>query len=173
MSKVEFSTMSNRGGTARTNSTNFARILAAVDGSERTNAVVEFLIAFAKICQSPEVVILNVQPAPEAWRLRGYESFKRDEVIGRLVNDLGYPIVQGVGEKLKRVGISVSTHVEIGDPVEVILRYSIQQKCGLVVMGGWRVGKLRQWLARNTGISVGSVAHNVAQLSEIPAVVAK
>ena len=74
------------------------KVLAAVDGSERTGRVLEFLLSMAALPIT--VVVLNVQPAPEDWRLRGYLSFKADEVFDRLVHDLGEPIVKGVGRRL-------------------------------------------------------------------------
>lgn len=149
------------------------RILAAVDGSERTNGIVEFLTILTNAGQSLEVVVLNVQPLPENWRLRGYESFKREEVIDRLVNDLGKPIVDGAGQRLQKAGIAFTTRIEIGDPVDTIIRCSIQEGCGLLVLGDPRPGAFRRWLTRTTGISFGSVASSVALLSESPVVIAK
>src|SRR5215203_2970419 len=56
------------------------KILAVVDGSARTADVLEFLIAQSGGGPPQEVVLLNVQPLPEDWRLRGYGSFKQEEI---------------------------------------------------------------------------------------------
>lgn len=149
------------------------RILAAVDGSERTNGIVDYLISLAETGGLFEVIILNVQPLSENWRLRGYGSFKREEVRDRLVTDLGMPIVQGVGRRLKRVGMDFTAQVEIGDPAETIVRSAVTERCDLIVVGDPRPGPLRLWIARHTGIVFGSVAGNVAQLSEKPVMIAK
>lgn len=152
---------------------NTVRVLAAVDGSERSNGVVEYLSKLAKSGDAIEVIVLNVQPLPETVRLRGYGSFKQDEVRDRLVADLGMPVVDGVGRRLRKVGISVIARVEIGDPVETIVRYAAAERCDLIVLGHPRPGPVRQWIARHAGISFGSVAGSVAQLADVPVVVAK
>jgi nucleotide-binding universal stress UspA family protein len=154
-------------------SLSFSRVLAVVDSSQQANGVVEFLNEFAKTRPATEVIVLNVQPTPENWRLRGYESFKRDEVIDRLINDLGKPIVFGIGQRLQRAGITFRTRVEVGNAIDVILRCSTEARCGLVVIGDSRPGKLRQWIARNAAISFGSVACSVTQLSKIPVAITK
>ena len=51
-----------------------------------------------------EVIVLNVQPLSESFRLRGYGSFKQDEVRDRLINDLGKPIVDGVERRSAKGG---------------------------------------------------------------------
>lgn len=149
------------------------RILAAVDGSERANGIVDFLIKSARSGGPVEVVILNVQPLSENWRLRGYGSFKQEEVKDRLIADLGRPIVRDVGRRLQKAGIAFTARVEVGDPAEIIVRCAAAEKCDLIVVGDPRPGPLRQWIARHAGISFGSVAGNVVQFADVPVVVAK
>lgn len=150
------------------------RILAAVDGSERSNGVVDYLANLARATEPAiEVFVLNVQPLVENFRLRGYSSFKQDEVRNRLVNDLGKPIVDGVGRRLRKSGISVTTRVEIGNPAEMIVHCAVAERCDVIVVGHPNPGPVRQWIARHTGISFGSVATSVAQSASIPVVIAK
>jgi nucleotide-binding universal stress UspA family protein len=166
----------HRNGRTRQRATkvkNTVRVLAAVDGSERGNGVVDYLATLAKSGGPIEVIVLNVQPLSESVRLRGYGSFKQDEVRDRLVNDLGKPVVDGVGRRLRKAGITVTTQVAIGDPVETILRFAAAERCDLIVVGHPYPGPLRQWIARHAGISFGSVATNLVQLAGVPVVVAK
>jgi nucleotide-binding universal stress UspA family protein len=149
------------------------RILAAVDGSESTNAVTDYLVALADGGAAMEVVVLNVQAQPENWRLRGYGSFKQDEIRDRLINDLGRPIVRGVGRKLSKAGISHRERVEIGIPAEAIIRCAEEEHCDLVIVGDPRPGVFGRWLARAAGISFGSVAASVVQLAGTSVVVVK
>jgi nucleotide-binding universal stress UspA family protein len=149
------------------------RILAAVDGSERTNRIVDYLLSLADSGETIEVVVLNAQPEPEDWRLRGYGSFKQDEVRDRLFNDLGKPIVTSVGRRLERAGISHKERVELGEPAEAILRCAKEEDCDLVLTGEPAPGPLRKWLARTTGLVFGSVAGQVVQLAETPVVIVK
>jgi nucleotide-binding universal stress UspA family protein len=149
------------------------RVLAAIDGSERSNGVVDYLATLAKSGDPIEVIVLNVQPLSESFRLRGYESFKQDEIRDRLIADLGKPIVVGVERRLRKAGITASTRVEIGEPVETILRSATAEQCDLIVVGHPYPGPWRQWIAQHAGITFGSVATTLVQLAALPVVVAK
>ena len=148
-------------------------ILIAVDGSERTGRVLEFLIGLSESGLTIEVIVLNVQPKPEDWRLRGYISFKKEEIHDRLVNDLGKPIISSVGRTLDQVGIAHKDRIELGDLVETILRCANEERCNLIVVGEPPPGAIRRWLTRTAGVSFGSVASNVMQLAEVPVAVVK
>jgi nucleotide-binding universal stress UspA family protein len=149
------------------------RVLAAVDGSERVNGVVDYLATLAKGGSPIEVIVLNVQPLADSFRLRGYGSFKQEEVRDRLITDLGKPIVDGVERRLRKAGIDATARVEIGEPVETILRCAAAQQCDLIVVGHPHAGPLRQWIAQHAGISFGSIAASLVQLASVPVVVAK
>ncbi len=149
------------------------KILAAVDGSERTGRILEYLISLAESGISIEVIVLNVQPKPEDWRLRGYGSFKQDEVHDRLVNDLGKPIVSSAGRTLDQSGIAHKDLIELGEPAETILRCAHEERCDLIVVSEPRPGAIHRWLTRTVGLSFGSVASNVVQLAEMPVMVMK
>jgi nucleotide-binding universal stress UspA family protein len=146
------------------------KILAAVDGSESTNGVVEYLTARGA---GSEIVILNVQTKSDDWRLRGYGSFKEKDVNARLIDDLGRPIVRGVGRRFQKAGLPHRERVEIGDPAETIIRCAAEEGCDLIVVGDPRPGPLRRWITRTAGVSFGSVASDVVQLAGVPVVIAK
>jgi nucleotide-binding universal stress UspA family protein len=162
-----------RGQQRATKAKTTVRVLAAVDGSERSNGVVDYLATLAKSGGPIEVIVLNVQPLSESFRLRGYGSFKQDEVRDRLVTDLGKPIVDGVERRLKKAGVGATARVEIGEPIETILRAAAAQQCDLIVVGHPCPGTLRQWIAQHAGILFGSVATSLVQLAAVPVVVAK
>ena len=149
------------------------RILAAVDGSERTGRVLEYLIRLTGIGTPIEVVVLNVQPEPEDWRLRGYISFKRDEIQGRLKDDLAKPIISSVGRTLDQGGIAHKDRIELGEPVQTILRCANEECCDLIVIAEPRPGAIRRWLTRTTGLIFGSVAGNLTQLADMPVITVK
>lgn len=152
---------------------NTIRVLAAVHGSERSNGVVDYLATLAKSGGAIEVIVLNVQPLSESFRLRGYGSFKQDEIRDRLITDLGKPIVDGVERRLKKAGIGATARVEIGEPIETILRSAAAERCNLIVIGHPNAGPLRRWIAQHAGISFGSIATSLVQLAPVPVVVAK
>lgn len=148
------------------------RVLAAVDGSEQTNDVVRYLLDLADRT-GVEIVLLNVQPEPEDWRLRGYGSFKRDEIRHRLVNDRGKPVVDAVGRTLEKAGIRYKEQIRIGDFAAEAARLAKKEHCDLIVMGEPRAGGFGGWLARATGISLGSLSSRVVQLAETPVVIVR
>ncbi len=152
---------------------NTQKILAAVDGSERTGRVLEYLIGLAESGIPIEVVVLNVQPEPEDWRLRGYGSFKQDEIHDRLVNDLGKPIVRSAGRRLDQADIAHKERIELGAPAETILRCANEERCDLIVVSEPPPRAFRRWLTRTIGLSFGSLASKVVQLAEIPVIVVK
>ena len=147
------------------------KVLAAVDGSERTGRVLEFLLSMAALPIT--VVVLNVQPAPEDWRLRGYLSFKADEVFDRLVHDLGEPIVKGVGRRLADARIAHSEIVKLGAFTESVLACQREEGCDLIVVSARRANPLQLFLLRALGVSVRSPASELVQLADVPVVVVK
>ena len=150
------------------------RFLAVVDGSERTNRVVDYLTSIGQRGEAIEVVILNVQAKPADGRLRGYQSFKRNEIEDRLINDLGGPIVTSVGRRLEQAGIGSVGKVRIGEPVQTILGCATEDRCDAVVVGVPGATRFQRWLVDVTGLSAGwSIAARVVMLAELPVVVVK
>jgi nucleotide-binding universal stress UspA family protein len=150
------------------------RILAVVDGSERTNRIIEHVITTAQGRDATEVVVLNVQDKRDDARLRGYQSFKQSEVDDRLINDVGGPIVNTVSRWLDKVGIGNLTRVKIGDPVANVMRCARDDRCDVIVVGDAGPGKFRRWLVNTTGLSLGSsVAARLAMVASTPVVIVK
>jgi nucleotide-binding universal stress UspA family protein len=134
------------------------RVLAAIDGSERTGRLMNYLLAFAATRGPIEVVLLNVQPKPEEWRMRGYGWFHREEVEDRLVNDLGRRVIESAARHLDSAGIPHRDLIEIGDPGEIVSRCAREEKCDLVAVTERPPGTVRRWLLRAAGLSFGSPA---------------
>jgi nucleotide-binding universal stress UspA family protein len=149
------------------------RILAVVDNPENTARVIQYLLDLHGRQARFEVVLLNIRPEPEDWRLRGYGWFKREEIRERLINDLARPAVMNAGQHLNRVGIAHKDRIELGRAADTILRCAHEEKCGLVVMAETNPGVIRRWLLRSARISVGSVASVVIGLAQVPVIVVK
>jgi nucleotide-binding universal stress UspA family protein len=152
--------------------THLEKVLAVVDNTELCGHVLECLIALAD--RTPiEVVVLNVQPAPETSRLRGYGSFKLNEIHSRLVDDLARPLVRSMARRLALAGIPSRERIELGDSVATVLRCAGEEHSDLIMIGEPHPSCFRRWLARTLGISFGSIAINVAQLAEVPVTIVK
>ena len=149
------------------------RILAVVDGSERTGRVINYVRGLHALRTPLEVILLNVQPMPEDWRLRGYGSFKRQEIRNRLVDDLGRPVVESAGRQLDNADIPHKSRIELGGTSETILRCAKEEEAELIVLAEAPPGLVRRWLLRTVGISLGSVASAVIGLSDSTVVIVK
>jgi nucleotide-binding universal stress UspA family protein len=149
------------------------RVLAVVDGSERTGRLIEQVQALASDKRPIEVVLLNVQPTPMDGRLRGYGSFKAEEIRARLKNCLGRRAVTAAARVLSHAGIEHIQRVEVGHAVKTILGMASEEHCGLIVVGSPRPGKLQHWFERTTGLFIPAVGAQVALLSDIPVVLVK
>jgi nucleotide-binding universal stress UspA family protein len=71
------------------------------------------------------------------------------------------------------MGITHKDRIEIGNSVDTILRVAREEKCDLILVGEAALGMLRRWLLRNAGLSIGSVASRVAELADVPVLVAR
>ena len=149
------------------------KVLLAVDGTERTNALLDWVLRLAPIRSDLEVVVLSVQPEPRTGRLRGYGSFKHDQIRGRLIDDIGTRAVASAGGRLDRAGIRYKQRIELGDAAQTAMRCAAEEQCQMIVIGEPKPGAFRQWLIETTGIVFGSLASKVVQLADVPVVVVK
>jgi nucleotide-binding universal stress UspA family protein len=149
------------------------RVLAAVDKSECTSHVIDYLVGLRRVRAPMDVVLLNVQPEPSTGRLRGYGSFRRAVVEDRLVNDIGRGIVTRAAKKLDSAGIPHRDRIELGDKAETILRCARQEECDVIVLSEAPPGRVRRWLLRSLGLSFCSVTCVVLGLAQVPVVVAR
>jgi nucleotide-binding universal stress UspA family protein len=150
------------------------RFLVVVDGRECTNRVVDFVTAVAGERSGTEAVVLNVQDLRSNARLRGYESFKREEIEDRLINEFGGPIVNSVSTWLQKAGVLAVPTVKVGDPVPTILDCAADNGCDAIVIGEPRPKGLRGWITAVTRLPlVSSRLHQLMTRSVKPLVVVK
>jgi nucleotide-binding universal stress UspA family protein len=153
---------------------NRLRFLVVVDGREYTNRLVNFVTAVAGKRNGTEAVVLNVQDVRVNARLRGYESFKREEIEDRLINEIGGPIVNTVSTWLQKAGVLSVPMVKIGDPVSIILDCAAENECDAIVIGEPRPKGLRGWIAAVTRLPLVSPRlHQLVIRSAKPLVVVK
>ena len=129
------------------------RLLAVVDGTERTNRVIDYVVTLAQGREAIEVLLLNVQSKSHDARLRGYQTFRESEVDDRLINDLGAPIVGSASRMLDQAHIQHRSKVLIGEPVQTILRYAAEEDCDSLVIGESRPEGMRGWISGALGLT--------------------
>ena len=150
------------------------RFLVVVDGRECTNRVVDFVTAVAGERSGTEAVVLNVQDLRGNARLRGYDSFKREEIEDRLINEFGGPIVNSVSTWLQKAGVLAVPTVKVGDPVPIILDCAADNGCDAIVIGEPQPKGLRGWITAVTRLPlVSSRLHQLMTRSVKPLVVVK
>lgn len=149
------------------------KVLVVIDGTEQAGVVLRQAIALAAGREETELILLNVQPEPANGRLRGYGSFKRDEIEDRLVNELGRRALASAGRTLDLAGLKHRSRVEIGAPIETILRVAEEEDCDLMLVGDPEPGRAGRWLAKASGWLLGSIATALTRLAPIPVVVVK
>ena len=107
------------------------RVLAVIDGSERTGRVIDFALGLAPEGRGIEVILLGVIPEPPDGRLRGYGSFKSKEIHARLKDLMGARAVAAAARRLDQAGITHKDRIEVGAPAEAILRVADEEACDM------------------------------------------
>ena len=129
------------------------RLLAVVDGTERTNRVIDYVVTLVQGRDAIEVLLLNVQSKSQDARLRGYQTFRESEVDDRLINDLGAPIVGSASRMLDKLHIQHRSKGLVGEPVQTILRCAAEEDCDSIVVGDRRPEGMRGWISATLGLT--------------------
>ncbi len=130
--------------------------------------MIDYLIDIADRGIRLDVVLLNVQPKPLAWQARAAPA---GTVRERLPTYRGKRVVRSVRRRLEPEGIATSERIEMGSPVEAIVRSASEEACDAIVMAAPRIGRARKWLARMTRLTIASVAADVMQSANVPVVI--
>jgi nucleotide-binding universal stress UspA family protein len=149
------------------------KALAVIDGSERTGRLIEYAIAMAQSGRPLEMILLAVIPRPPDGRLRGYGSFKQDEVYARLADVADRRAVDAAALRFERAGIAHVEYVEVGDPVETILRIVRRDGCELILIADAPAGRLQRLLTAATGLQFATIQSQIVQQATTPVVIIK
>jgi nucleotide-binding universal stress UspA family protein len=127
------------------------RILIALDASEASRKVIDYLLKYPAVFKGPQLEVLYVDPPPP---LRAVGAFGADPGMPALPPGNPLDVIGPVIEPLKAAGYSVDLEVREGEPGPEITQIASDGAYDLIVMGAGERGLLRRKL-------LGSVAHSV------------
>ena len=134
----------------------YRKILVPLDGSELSERALRHAHELAKN-SSAEILLLQVL----VFVSRDYDVIPIDEAASGEALAEAKRYLERVAGNLRRLGDRVTTYVESGYVADIIVDFSENNHCDVIVMSTHgRSGALR-WL-------VGSVADRVVQISRIP-----
>lgn len=140
------------------------KILLPVDGSPCSErALARFIASLAWFNGSAEIHLLYVHLPIPLGRGQGVvghqqvEDYYRDEGLAQLVAARG---------RLSDAGLSFVTHVHVGQPAEVIVKFAREHNCDLICMGSHGHTAL-------VSAVLGSVTSQVMHLADRPVMLLK
>ena len=135
------------------------KILVAVDGSENSDRVIEFLVKKNGWYRNPaEVHLLNVQLLIAGVNVKMFIS---SDSLNEYYRDEGAAALKRARERLDAAGIPYTHHIGVGGPAEIIVEYAKAKDCDQILMGNRGLGSV-------TGLVLGSVATKVLHLTHVP-----
>lgn len=135
------------------------KLLVAVDGSENSGRVVDFLVKKSGWYKEPiEVQLLNVQMPIAGVNVKMFIS---SDSLKEYYREEGVAALKQAREKLDAAGLPYVHHIGVGDPAETIVQYAKSKNCELILMGSRGLGSV-------SSLVLGSVATKVLHLSDMP-----
>lgn len=148
------------------------KVLAVIDGTERTGRLVNYALGLKSRGSSLQVVVLGVVQEPANGRLRGYGTFKQAEIYGGLIETMRQRAVSAVARRLDQEKIAHTDRVEVGDPAATILRIAREEDVDMILLGDAPPGAVQRALAL-IGLSIATMTSQVVQLADVPVVIVK
>ena len=105
----------------------YQKILVALDNSPTDQAMLPHIAVLAKVHGS-ELLLLHVS---DGWAARNYNRFQLAD-SEEMKDDRAY--LEKVAGELRAQGISVKTHLALGDPATGILKTATDAVCDLIAM---------------------------------------
>jgi nucleotide-binding universal stress UspA family protein len=135
------------------------KILVAVDGSENSARVIDFLIAENAQMKPPlQLHLINVQMPLGGVNVKMFIS---SDSLNQYYKEEGEKALDAARKRLDAAKIPYTPHISVGDPAEVIAAYLKTEGCDRIVMGSRGLGAV-------TGLVLGSVATKVLHLTQVP-----
>ena len=132
----------------------YRKILVALENSQADQSLVPHVAELARRLQS-QLLLVHVA---DGWAARNYDHFKLAE-SPEMKQDRQY--LEKTADVLRSEGITVSTHLALGDPPKEILKTAETEDCDLIAM----TSHGHRFLA---DLLLGSTIHVVRHKTSIP-----
>ncbi len=105
----------------------YQKILVALENSRADQSLLPHIAQLAKLCHA-QLLLVHVA---DGWAARHFDELKLVE-SQEMKSDRAY--LNSVGEKLRNAGITVETHLALGNPPSEILKTAEAAHCDLIAM---------------------------------------
>ncbi len=139
----------------------YARILLPMDGSEHARLALRHAVNLARCGGGGHVVLMH--SFGEIPALIGGEA--REELVRECTRE-AEALLAEPRALLDELGVSSSVRIVDGAPGRAVVRVCDEEGCDTIVMGSRGLGELG-------GMLMGSVTHQVLQLSRVPVLVVR
>ena len=141
----------------------YKKILVPLDGSELSESVMEHVVAIAKNCRVPQVVLLRVRE-PLDEDVRKTLDVKIANELDKAYRDEVDVYLKKIAADLKAKGVTAKTEVLAGNPAEEIIDYAEDSDIDLIIMSTHGRSGVSRWV-------FGSVADRVIRHTKKPVLI--
>jgi nucleotide-binding universal stress UspA family protein len=142
---------------------NSMRILIALDASEASRKVIDYLLKYPAVFRGPQLEVLYVDPPPP---LRAVGAFGADPGMPAVAPGDPQRVIDPVLARLRAAGFAPELVLREGEPGPEIAQIAADGAYDLIVMGAGQRGLLRRKL-------LGSVAHKVLNQATVPVLIVR
>ncbi len=141
----------------------YKKVLVPLDGSPFGECTVEHVLAIARGCHVPEVVLLRVvEPLPSTdLAALGQVSASTIEQVADWQKSAASDYIAKMVQRLKQEGVAVKGEIITGRAADQILDYANNNHFDLIIMSTHGRSGVARW-------AFGSVADRVVRASTIP-----
>jgi nucleotide-binding universal stress UspA family protein len=130
------------------------RILVAFDGSEQSRRALDFALEMTRYCPgaSLEITVLSVAQPPEP-----IDIVEMDAIIESATQHYE-ELFKGLRDKAKASNVEIKTEIVVGHPADQIIKYAVERKSDMIVVGQRGKSKIANWLLGSVSKRVSSYA---------------
>ena len=139
------------------------KVLVPVDGSPSSDRAVAHALAMVRHLPTTELRLINVQEPVDTQRLH---DLTRLETMERVLREKGVHETASARDAVTQARVYTECPIEIGEIAPTIARYAKDHGFDLIVMGTRGLGRIKS-------LVLGSIAHKVIHLTEVPVTLVK